>query len=135
MLVFLAGFFAINSVEPVESSSAINITSSSDYTDYKITGGIMSIDGTSVIAILGVSVSIGIFVSWIMKSPVPVGAALFSGFIAALYIGVWSAINNLVQASWSSWIITGIVSMVAILIGLICGFTIIEMFAGQAGAE
>lgn len=133
MLVFLAGFFSINNVNPPESSSAINVTSDTTYTGYKIAGEILSIDLTTV-SIMGVSITIGAIASILMKSPVPVGASLFSGFLALLYVKSAIVIDTIVGAQ-NNWILTGIISLVAILIGILATFTIVEMFAGQVGAD
>jgi hypothetical protein len=135
MMIFLGGYFSIQGVEPVETGSATNITGDSNYTGYKITGGSNFLFDATTISIFGISVGIGLLTSWAIKSPVPIGASLFGGFLVALFVGGWSIVNNLTQGSWSNWIITGIVSLIAIIIGIISAWTIIEIFAGQAGAD
>lgn len=130
MLVFLAGFFAINGVNPVEENAAYNFTDDPDYQSYIITGDIFDV---TTLSIFGVSITIGLISSALLHSPVPLGACFFSGFIAALYIKSAGVIGNLAPSG--NWIISGIITLVGIAIGLIAAFTIIEFFAGQAGAD
>ena len=132
MLVFLGGYFAIQGVEPSEKSGAINITSDPDYTGYKITGEVLSI-GLSEVSIIGISVGLGFLASWAIKSPVPIGAGLFSGILAALYIRSATVINNITPQG--NWVISGIIGIIGICIGILAAFTIIEYFAGQTGAD
>ena len=85
MLVFLGGFFTIQGVEPPEKGSAINVTSDPDYSSYNIAGEVFAIDDV-LVGILGASVILGGLSAWALKSPIPIGAALFSGFLALLYV-------------------------------------------------
>lgn len=139
MLVFLSGFFTIQGVEPPESSGAINISGEGEveegvtYTEkFSITGEVFKM-GTLDILVLGVPAAIGLLVSIGLKSPVPLGAALFSGFLMLLYVKSATVINNV--APQGNWIISGIIGLIGICIGILAAFTIIEYFAGQTGAD
>lgn len=111
---------------------AINITGNETYTGYKVTGGIFSWD-TLTITVMGISVALGLFTGWILKSPVPVGAALFSGFIVALFIAPASMIYNLDPTH--NWVVSSIISLIAIIIGILASLTIVETFMQQRGAD
>ena len=115
-LALFAGFFSIGGTNPVESESAINVTSDIDYTSYEITGDFFSWD-TATIAVMGTSIALGLFASWVMKSPVPIGAALFSGIVSSLYLQSASVISNITPSD--NWIITSIIGLVGICIGIL----------------
>lgn len=132
MLVFLAGTFAIQGTVPHESSYAINVSSNETFSSYSIAGEIFSLDGV-ILTIIGVTVTVGAFLSWAIKSPVPIGAAIFSSIISTLYYNGAKVIENLIPQG--NWILFGIITVVGIIIGILAAFTIIEMFAGQAGAD
>lgn len=132
MLVLLAGFFTIQGVPPTESGSAVNVTSDTDFTDYEITGGFFALD-TLTVSVFGIAFGLGILFGWVLKSPIPIAAGLFSGFISAIYIRSASVINNIIPSG--NWIISSIVGLVGIIIGILAAITIIEMFAQQTGAD
>ena len=134
MLVFLGGFFTIQGVEPPEKGSAINVTSDPDYSSYNIAGEVFAIDDV-LVGILGASVILGGLSAWALKSPIPIGAALFSGFLALLYVRSATIINDITPEGQVGWIIPAIIGLIGICIGILAAFTIIEYLAQQTGAD
>lgn len=130
ILLLFSGFFPTDT----DQYDAINITGDSDYQDYKITGGFFSFGLDSITLGAGafaVFFSFGLLASWAMKSPVPIGAGLFSGLIAGLYVGPAVVIYNLTD----NIIVTGIIGIISIAIGVLAFIAIIEMFSGTGGAN
>lgn len=134
MLVFLAGSFTINNLSPTGSSDAINVSSSGEYEQYNLSsaGSIFSLNSTTM-TIMGVAVAVGIILAWVMKSPIPLGAAIFAGFVGSLYTSAASVIYSIIPSG--NWIIAGIIGLLGICIAVLVGFTIIEYFAQQTGAD
>jgi len=132
ILLLFSGFF------PTDTSqyNAINITEDADYNEYKITGDIFSLDTSGVYLGVGSVISftlIGVIAAWAFKSPVPVGAGLFSGFLTSLYVSSSSVLTGLNLTS--NPIISGVISLVGIGIGVLAFISIIEMFSGTGGAN
>jgi len=133
VLVYLAPTFEIQGVQPQAGADAKNVSNDANFSAYKLSGDPLSITGTSI-TIFGISIAIGLVVSWAIKSPVPIGAALFTGIVAALYVQSNTIIKGVIPSN-IYWIITGIIDIVFICIGIIVMFTVIEIFSGQMGVD
>ena len=131
ILLLFSGFFPTDS----EQFNADNITSDAAYDEYKITGEIFSFSALSVSLGVGgiIGFSFGAIVSWFIKSPVPIGAGLFSGFLAGLYVGSISILDSLNVVN--NTIITNLIILISIGIGILAFIAIIEMFTGTGGAN
>ena len=127
MLVLFSSFFAATT-----GTDAINITSDATFVGYKVSGSFAAMLESSVL-VMGVAFGIGILGAWAVKSTVPIGVGLFAGFLVALYIGPATVLYNLDPTN--NWIISGIISILGIIIGILAALSVTEMFAGQTGVD
>jgi len=130
ILLLFSGFF------PTDTSqyNAINITEDADYNEYKITGDIFKLDSYGIYLGVGSVISftlIGVIAAYAFRSPVPVGAGLFSSLVSSLWISTSSVLSSLNLTS--NPIISGMISLIGICIGVLCFIAIIEMFSGTGG--
>ena len=134
MLVFMGGIFAIQGEEPTIAADAVNISSDTSFNDYNLisSNNIWSLNKSSI-GIMGISVGLGAIFAWIFKSPIPIGAALLAGFIGTLYSQAAGVIYSILPRD--NWILAGIITVVGICLAILVGFTIVEWFAQQSGAE
>jgi hypothetical protein len=137
MLIFLGGFFTTSTGDPSASTNAVNITGDAtidgkSYTDKFKLENLFTFDEITG-SIFGISLVVGALASWAIKSPVPIAAGIFSAFISLIYANSANIINSITPQD--NWILTGLITLIGILIAIIAGFTIIEMFAGQTGAD
>ena len=136
MLCLLGVFFTVDNQLPSSGVNAKNITgdatiSGESYGDVFNLGNLFSFDKAGGI-LFGLSLSVGVFAAWIIKSPIPIGAGLFSGFILLLYTNTAGVLNTLTPSG--NWVITGLITLIGIIIAILAGFTIIDMFSGQQEA-
>ena len=130
VLVLFSGFFYTTlEINPE------NVANDSTYADYKLGGDIFLISGIGfkVIGITAGAAIIGLLISIPLKSPVIFGAFLFSGLLAALYITPATLLYQLNPTG--NWIIAAFISLSGVIIGVIAGMYIIEMFSGQGGTN
>lgn len=130
ILLLFSGFFTTDTSQ----YDAINVSEESNYTGYKITGGFFSFDGAGVTLGIGaftIPFLFGLLSGWLLKSPVPIGAGLFSGLIAGFYVGTATILYNLT----TNVIINSMIGLIGIGIGILAFIAIIEMFSGTGGAN
>ena len=145
MLLFLAGFFTVQDVEPIVSSGAVNVTSEysgwtpsgasgflsilfSDANSGGVLGGI-GIEGLFA-AILGI---VGLGLLLVTKNYILAGACFFSAFVVLVFNATKNVVFN-ISAFSNSWVIEGMYGLVTICIGILAVYTIIDMFTGQQEA-
>lgn len=128
VLLLLAGYF------PTSGSigKPVDVTGDSDYTKYKIGGtqSLFTFGGTSA-AIMGFSLGLGVISMWLVKSTIPLAACGVGGVVTALYVGPAAVLLQITQNA----IVTGIISLIGVLLGIMVGFMIIEWFANQQGID
>jgi len=144
MLVMFGMFFKIGDTMPLGETDAQNITGDAEietgatYAErFTLTNILFNWD-TGSVTILTIGIGLTTLFGWALKSPVPIGAGLFSTFIALLYYKSAAIITTFAEASGddtSIYIITGMITLIGIIIAILAAFTITEMFAGQTGAD
>lgn len=123
MLVLLGGYF------PLSSSTGVDvIDTDADYARYNPSkGSLFEISATGVV-VFGISMVLSGFAAWLIKSPVPIGAGMLSGAVAALYISPTAFITGLGDFE----LLDGIITLGGICIGILIFFIFIDAFLGRA---
>jgi len=127
MLVLFSVFF----IGSPASEGAINVSSDATYAGYKLSGDAATFAGSSII-IAGVTISVGAALAWLMKSPVPIGVAIFSS-VMVLFTAPAAIIYQI--GGTQNYIVVGIIEIIAICIGILAFIAVAEMFTQQGGGE
>lgn len=112
----------------------MDINQDTNFTKYKVGGEQAILTGGGVMgAIMGISIMGGLFGSWAIKSTVPLAASTVGGIVAALYVGPATVLYSLNITN--NVLITGIISILGIVIGIMTGFMVLEWLANQQGVH
>ena len=128
VLLMLASYFPTSG----QVGNPIDVTGDHNYTKFKL-GGSQPIFtfGLASATIMGFSVALGIIGSWAIKSTIPLAGAVIGGLVTSLYIGPASVLYSFTQNT----LIIAIISLIGLILGIMVGFTVIEWFANQSGAD
>jgi len=142
VLVMFAGFFTIGDISPIGADDALNMTSDAVFQDpdtgewftyaetFELSDLFSADEGT--VTILGIGLGLTVLFGWALKSPIPIGAGLFGTFIAILAYNTSAVFNSIAP---DNWIVNGLIALIGIVIGILGALAIVEMFAGQTGAD
>ena len=115
--------------------STINVTE--QYGGYTLDRGPIALMGmifpASALAAMGAIGATSLILGLLAKSIVPLGAGAFVAIITGLYIGASGILFNIDPTN--NPIISGLITIVGIVIGIIVVFSVAEMFVGQSGAD
>jgi len=134
MLCLFAVFFSQTASPPaISEDQAINVSTDPTYGSYTITGDIAVLRDSEIV-LLGVGITLGLsfLASWAIKSPIPIGVGLFISIIA-LFTAPAAIIYQLDPTH--NWIVSGIITVISIIIGILAALSIVEMFTQQQGVD
>ena len=128
-MLVLFGFFFSNSL-PVE---AVNITANETAKGYALTGGIDFITGENsiLLGISAVGIGLGGIGSWLTKSTIPIGIGVF-GAVIGIFHTFGMVIYNIDPTH--NWMILAIIDLLAICLGLLVAYDVVEMLTQQRGS-
>jgi len=135
MLIMTTPFFPIT-YEGETPYGAKNITADTNITQYQefnidIWDLLFGEHGAGGVLGLIVGGAVGAGIAWATKSPIPIGACAFGGFVSGMFLGTWSVLNKITQNGY----INGLIGIIGIILGILIAITIIESLMGQAGAD
>lgn len=135
MLIMVSSFFPVTTIEDIP----VDVINKTEYAQYSNSSSfnldawdIMFGSGTGGIFGLIIGLAIGGGLAWVTKSPVPIGACTFGGFIAGLFMGTWGTLETL--GSFNAYVST-LISIIGLIVGILIAATIIEALMGQQGAD
>ena len=134
MIIMLSPFFPTTGI----TEGIDDVTNDSSYTKYDVSrgsGNLLSIIGSGFV-VWGPSAIIGglaLLAAFISKNYVWLGVGLFVSIITGLYINITNIITKLDVTNNS--VITGMITLLAIAIGILSVFAIVDMFAPGSAVE
>ena len=136
-LILLTPFFSGS----YAADNADNITGDSSYTQYEVNDasdllGILWSSGGIWGGAVGTFVAgLGLITALVTKNYILIGVGLFLGFLSGFFVMTTSFLTSLNQSMGNSAEVNTVISIVSICLGLICLFSVVDMFAPGRAAE
>ena len=125
VLILTSGIFNTSLGDDAEDYNKYSLNSPSDVIGVLFSSSALSAWGAfTVIAVVGVIGGI------VLKNYIIAAVAIFLGLVTALYIG---ASDILFKISDNNVYISGIITLIGIVIGILVLYNVVEMFTGQGG--
>ena len=129
LIILFSGFF----VGTLETDKAVDVAGNSTLSQYKdVDQGLFSNMWTNALLVGSAVFSLSILLGVLAKQ-----VALFAGIGAfvALVTSVYSSVNSVIGGLGDYPIVSGLITIVTIVIGLIAVFSVIEMLNAQRGVD